>query len=83
MSYSIINNKEVFDAAMKLARGSYQRDLLLGRERLSGAGLRGTAKSYIGKYRQSGQNLLARCQANGLAVKEIIGKHNRREILIG
>lgn len=82
MAYSIIKNQETLEKALKLCKGVYQRNLLMGRERLSGASLQGRAKSYIGRYRQSGQNLLKRLQANGLNVTEVIGKHNRREILI-
>jgi hypothetical protein len=81
--YSIIKSEEVLTKAMALTRGCYQRNLLLGREALSGSTLRGAAKSYICRYRQSGLNLLARCQSNGLPITEIKGKHNKRIILIG
>lgn len=37
-------------AALKLARGSYQRDIVLGRALLSGADIRGAAARYSSRY---------------------------------
>jgi hypothetical protein len=80
--WSHIKNQTTLDSALKLARGSYQRAILRGEQCLSGADLRGNAKSYIGKYRKSSQNLIARCQAAGLNVFESVGRNNRRELII-
>ena len=80
--FSTINNQETLNKALKLCRGIYQKNLLLGKQRLSGADLSGNAKKYIGKYRQSSKNLLNRLQAAGLNIREIRGHHNRREIII-
>ena len=55
----------------------------MGRDNLSGASLRGVAKSYIGRYRQSGANLMERLKLNNIDVKEVISDHNRREIWVG
>ena len=83
MIFTHVYNQETLNKALKLAKGSYQRGILLGNQRLSGADLRGTAKSYIGKYRQSSLNLIKRCKSNGLNVYEVVGRHNRRELVIG
>ncbi len=54
------------DAALKLARGHYQRDVLFGRETLSGAGLQGRAAEYGARYKESRCGLLTRCKRAGL-----------------
>lgn len=80
MSYSIIKSEDGLKEALGLARGCYQRNLLKGREAISGATLRGTAKQYSGRYKASATNLLKRC---GKLVKEKIGKNNKRLLIIG
>lgn len=55
-----------FTAALKLARGYYQRNVLLGRETLSGAGLQGRAAEYGARYKKSRCGLLTRCRRAGL-----------------
>lgn len=54
------------DRALAQARGEWQRNVILGRETLGGSTLRGRAKSYAGRYQQSGRNLLARLDAAGI-----------------
>ena len=81
--YAIINDPTTFSAALKLARGSYQRNILRGVESLSGSTLRGKAKRFGGRYQASAQNLIARCRRAGLAVSETRGPHGRRMIVIG
>lgn len=81
--FSVINDKEIFEKALKLAKGSYQRNILNGYESLSGSTLTGKAQKYSGRYRQSSQNLIKRCQQNGLLVREITGEHNKRILVIG
>jgi hypothetical protein len=48
--------------ALMLARGCWQRDVILGRETLGGSTLRGKAKSYAGKYQKSGVSLRRRLE---------------------
>lgn len=81
--YAIINCEATLEAALKLAKGSYQADILRGREALSGATLRGKAANYSSSYKASSRNLLARCKAAGLNVREEIGSHNKRLVVIG
>lgn len=81
--YAIINDQTTLDAALKLSRGCYQSAILLGREALSGATLRGKAKRYGDRYKASAKNIIRRCQANGLKVREEIGSHNKRIVVIG
>jgi hypothetical protein len=69
--------------ALKLAKGNYQRNILLGYEAISGATLRGRARSYCGRYRRSAENLIRRCLENNLPIKEVVGEHNKRIIVIG
>lgn len=83
MSYAEHNNVEVLRAALALARGCYQRNLLMGREALSGATLRGRAKQYSGRYRDSADNLLRRCRQAGLPITEVRREHNKRVLRIG
>ena len=82
-SYAIINDTAVLDQALSLCRGSYQRDVLLGRESLSGSTLKGKAKSYGGKYKASAASILRKCQLAGLAVREESGPHNKRLVVVG
>lgn len=48
------------ERALKCARGEYQRHLVLGYETLGGSTLRGKAKSFACRYRESADNLLKR-----------------------
>jgi hypothetical protein len=52
------------EKALELCKGSYQRNLVLGRETLGGSTLRGKAKSYMGRYDQSARNLISRLRKN-------------------
>lgn len=83
MSYSIVKNEKEFARAMALCKGSYQVGILTGREALSGATLKGKAKSYGGRYAQSAKNLLSRMTDNGISWHEEIGPHNKRILVIG
>jgi hypothetical protein len=80
---TIIKSQKMLNACLSHAKGVYQRGVLEGRNNLSGSDLQGKAKSYIGRYRQSSQNLIARCQSAGLKIQEIISDHNRRDLVIG
>ena len=83
MSYSEIKDQDTYQAALLLARGCYQRALLSGSEALSGATLRGRAKSYGARYAESRRNLLSRCRQAGLAISERRGSHGKRILVIG
>ena len=50
------------------ARGTYQRDILTGRARISGSDLTGRAARYGGRYRASRDNLINRIRAAGHVV---------------
>ena len=54
------------DKYLQLAKGAYQRAILLGTARLSGADLRGRARMYAGRYAKSRRNLLKRLERAGL-----------------
>ena len=81
--YAEIYDEAQLDRAITLARGSYQVDLLLGRESISGATLRGKAKKYSARYSNSAHNLLCRCREAGIDVRVCLRDHNRRTIVIG
>lgn len=51
---------EIADKITACARGQYQRWLLDGREKWSGASLRGRAREYGARYAESRSNLLSR-----------------------
>lgn len=78
--YSEIRDTRIYDAAMKLARGRYQREILAGVHSLSGSTLQG---NYSPRYRASAANLLDRCRNAGLAVREEIRQHGKRVLVIG
>lgn len=80
--YSRIECKVKLDAALTLAKGCYQRAIILGTEALSGATLRGKAASYGAHYARSRRNLLRRLRDAGLA-REERGLHGRRILVIG
>lgn len=81
-TYAVCADPEARDAALKLCRGSYQRDLVRGLARLSGAGLAGKARSYGGRYAQSRDALLRRLAEAGLA-REVRGPNGRRVLVLG
>jgi len=81
--WTIVTDSAALDSALKLARGTYQEALLLGRESLSGSTLKGKASRYAGRYRASRDNLLARMSAAGVPWTEIRGDHNKRILVIG
>ena len=80
MSWTIVIDPEVLDRALKLARGSYQTNLLLGRESLSGSTLKGKAADYAGHYRISRDNLLSRLTKKNIPWCE--ERHGSRRILV-
>lgn len=78
-----IRDSKELEKALTLAKGSYQRGLLLGYENLSGSSLKGRARHFSGRYYQSRKNLLNRMQVVGIIFHEEVGEHNRRILVIG
>jgi len=76
------SSREVRDAALALARGCYQRDLVLGWARWSGADLKGKAKKWGAQYARSRAGLVGRLRANGFEVTEIKRAHGLRTMHI-
>lgn len=65
------------------ARGSYQRGLLSGAQRWSGADLNGRAARYSSRYHRSRLALLRRIESRGYAVAVVyLGRYRRKEIFI-
>jgi hypothetical protein len=71
-----------YELAVECARGRYQRNLLAGREALSGSTLQGTAKKYGVHYAVSRSNLLARVRRAGVDVSERRGPHGKRVLVL-
>ena len=65
--------EEVFVAA----KGSYQRGLLNGYYRWSGADLAGRARKWSAKYAKSRRTLIDRLSKQGFSVKFGRAEHNR------
>lgn len=83
MHYSKILCGEAYRRALSLCKGTYQENLILGIEALSGATLRGKAKRYWSQYRRSRENLLARMTRAGIPWHEERGKNGKRILVIG
>lgn len=81
--WTLIKSKEALDLALAEAKGSYQRNFLLGIENLSGSSLRGKAGTFRGKYAVSRNNLLSRLSQKGIPFCEARGPHNSRILVIG
>lgn len=81
--YVIVKDESALNAALALSRGCYQTAILTGYEALSGATLRGKAKKFAGRYKRSAQSIIDRVSTAGIAIKEVIGDHNRRMLVIG
>lgn len=77
-------DKSYREAAFACARGSYQRALLSGHEAWSGSTLRGAARAYSGKYRESKNHLIERMDDSDIPLcwrRELFG--GRITLLIG
>jgi hypothetical protein len=83
MKWTRIACPEAETAALALCRGTYQRDLVLGCESLSGSTLKGAAKKFGGKYARSRADLLARMTAGGVKWSEEKGERGARILVIG
>jgi len=71
------------EAALKLARGSYQRDLLRGRENLSGSTLKGKASRSGAHYKRSRDALLDRMTKAGIIWSRQTRAHGRIVLVVG
>jgi hypothetical protein len=61
-----MSEQKAIDLALTLARGRYQRDLITGRARLSGADLKGLAKKWGARYAASRSAVLRRVVEAGV-----------------
>ena len=80
---TIVVDQASLDRALQCARGDYQRSLLLGEATMSGAGLRGAARGYAARYKESRKNLLGRMTAAGVPWCVRVVAHGRRVLVIG
>lgn len=71
------------EAALRLARGEYQRRIVRGEAAWSGADLRGRAREYSSRYRTSRRALLARIRRAGIPVAIHKGAHGRLTLVWG
>ena len=83
MSYAIHNDQSEVRKAIAACKGQYQQAVVMGYEALSGATLKGKAKTYGGKYADSRRSLLRNLTAAGVKWSEKIGDHNKRILVIG
>lgn len=70
------------DDALAQARGSYQRNLILGRETWSGSSLKGKAAKYGLHYARSRRALLERLEDNDIGYLTI-GERGKIEFVLG
>jgi hypothetical protein len=77
-----IQDDETETLALQQAKGSYQFDLILGYENLSGSTLRGKAARYGAKYAESRFNLIRRLREAGFHVTERRAEKNARILVI-
>ncbi len=80
--FAVSLSEKSLEAAMKLAKGTYQRSILLGTEAISGSTLRGKAKKWCGRYKASAQNLIGRCRKADL-IDVTIWNNGKRLVVIG
>lgn len=68
--------------ARQCAKGDYQRSLVEGRARWSGADLQGAAKRYSGRYSISRDRLVAALRASGLRLTWLTAAHGRIVLVV-
>jgi hypothetical protein len=82
LGWTVVRNQAAHQVALKLARGTYQRSLLLGFEAWSGSTLKGAARGWGARYYASRTALSARLHAAGIPMAfETIGR--RKVAVIG
>lgn len=72
----------ILEKALAQAKGSYQKGLILGEYRLSGADLRGSAKNYSGSYARSRRALIKRLWNADITVREAVLQRRGRRVLV-
>lgn len=70
-------------AAIKLCKGSYQTNLIRGHESWSGSTLRGKAREWSMKYKESRTNLLKRLEAAQIPHHMATREHGKRVLILG
>jgi hypothetical protein len=73
---------QVMEEALTYAKGDYQRQIIEGKQAISGSTLKGDAKKWSMKYRKSAEAVLSRLCQNGFKVYEKIGNNNSRILVI-
>jgi len=81
-SWTAVLDPEAEKKALRLCRGKYQRELVMGRESLSGSTLKGKAAKWSGRYYRSRCALMERLQKAGVG-REAIAPSGRRVLVIG
>lgn len=79
--YTVILDDNAAAAALKLARGSFQRGIVKGYEALSAMSVKSC--KYRGRYVASARNFLARLHEAGIAAAVATGKHGKRVLVLG
>jgi hypothetical protein len=80
--FSQFDNLMTYNDACLYARGSYQQGLLDGVEAISGSTLRGQARKWKSKYKESSDALIRRLKRNGFKVEIVIGKFRRHVLSV-
>lgn len=76
-TYAVHADPAALHAALNLCRGDYQRRIVMGRERLSGAGV----SKWGGRNLKSRRALMERLVAARVA-REVRGPHGRRVLVV-
>jgi hypothetical protein len=82
MSNWSIVEPSALSTAMGCCKGSYQRDIIMGWEAISGSTLKGKARRYGYHYHISRMHLFTRLKGRGLVVTEKKGSHNSRILVV-
>ena len=68
---------------LDVAKGPYQRAVLLGEQRISGSDLRGKAARFGGSYRRSRENVLRRATTRGIPLYVSRNKYGHLKLCFG
>jgi len=82
-NWVVVHDFDALEKALKLAKGSYQKNLLLGFESMSGSSIKGSAKKYSYKYHVSRQHLIARVESVGIKIGTMFGNHGAKLLVVG
>jgi len=78
-----MTTKKAIAKALALCGGDYQRAIVLGQARLSGADLKGKARKFGARYAASRKAILSRMTDAGIPWAETRGEHGKRILVIG